>query len=928
MCKKKVILNWDEYKKKAAQIVSEGCVLLQNKDDALPLKKGEKVSVFGRIQLHYYKSGTGSGGMVNVSKVYGILDGLKESGLVELNEELIKEYEKWEETHPFNKGIGWGTEPWSQEEMELSDDTVERASKFSDTAIIIVGRTAGEDKDFSDTKGAFRFSDNEEKMILKVSKKFSKVILLLNVGSLMNMSFIDEYDLSAVLVVWQGGMVGGLGTADVLTGKVCPSGRLTDTIVDKISDYPADKYFGGATETVYGEDIFVGYRYFETFCKDKVRYPFGYGLSYTSFDMNARLKDVKLDDRIFEVEAEITNTGKCAGKQVGMVFVKAPDGKLCKPEKVLTGFKKTKLLNCGEKEVICIECDFSSFSSFDDMNATEFGYSMVLEPGNYEVYFGENIRNSSKIGDFYIEKLLLIDKLSDAAGPVTPFKRLMAKRDEMGRAVEIYEDVPVYQGKEMAHREENLPDEIVQCFDNKITLSEVLDKKAKMEDFIATFTDEELACIVRGEGMGSSKVTPGTASALGGVSESLKAKKIPAVCCDDGPSGMRLDSGVKAFSAPNATIIACTFNPELVTELYEYMGLEMIRNRVENLLGPGMNIHRHPLNGRNFEYFSEDPYVTGVMGTAMLKGLKKNGVGGTVKHFCANNQEFGRNDIDSIVSERALREIYLKGFEMVVKSGYCDSVMTTYGRVNGIWTAGHYDLVTGILRDEWGFTGIVMTDWWAKVNERGTKESKNNTAAMVRAQNDLYMVVSDSENDSAKDNTLEQLRDGRLKRSELQRCAANICGYAMNSMAMKRMLGIDTEVEVVGQEDADEEFDTSSLEYIVLEDEITIDLTDKESVAGTNYYLPLDIQVLGRYYVTLTGSSELSELAQLPCTLYYTGVPFLTFTFNGTGGKSISIKKDMSFHNRMAVLRLNVINSGVKLEKITFKLKSQFTDIM
>ena len=273
-------------------------------------------------------------------------------------------------------------------------------------------------------------------------------------------------------------------------------------------------------------------------------------------------------------------------------------------------------------------------------------------------------------------------------------------------------------------------------------------RKGKIEDFVAQMTDYDLVCIIRGEGMGSPKVTPGTASAFGGVAPHLKDMGIPCACCADGPSGIRIDTGTKAFSLPNGTLIASTFNTVLTEQLFELLGYEMEKNKVDSILGPGMNIHRHPLNGRNFEYFSEDPVLTGRLASAELKGLRKAGVTGTLKHFCGNNQETHRHEIDSVISERALREIYLKGFEIAVKEGKASSIMTTYGAVNGVWTAGRYDLNTTILREEWNFSGVVMTDWWANINETGNPPDKKNFAAMVRSQNDLYMVCSDSSTNS------------------------------------------------------------------------------------------------------------------------------------------------------------------------------------
>lgn len=921
---KNEILDWNQYVDAAIDVINEGCILLENKDNTLPVKAGTTVSVFGRIQLNYYKSGTGSGGMVNVSKVYNILDGLRERTDIKINEELLKIYEEWVDANPFNEGEGWGTEPWSQIEMEIDEETVNNAAKVSDVAIVIIGRTAGEDKDFTDSKEAFRLSDIEEDMMTKVRKAFKKVIVLLNIGSLINMDFIDTYSPDAVMIVWQGGMVGGLGTVDVISGKVCPSGRLADTVAYNIEDYPSYKDFGDPVRNFYSEDIYVGYRYFETFAKDKVRYPFGYGLSYTEFSYDSSVDAIDIENKKLTLSVKVTNTGSVDGKAVAFGFIEAPQGKLGKPSKVLIGFGKTKTLKPSESEELKIDATFDTFASFDDAGVTAYPDSFLLEGGEYGIYAGSNVRDAVKCGSFLLETDLLIEKLSDAFSPVLPFKRLKPEMAD-GQAKEIYEDTPITLIDEKQVRLDNLPKEIQQNFDTDYKLDDVYSGKVSLEDFVAQLTDEDLACIVRGEGMGSSLVTAGTAAAYGGVSARLREKGIPAVCCDDGPSGMRLDSGLKAFSLPCATMIASTFNPDIVTNLYGYLGLEMTYNKVDNLLGPGMNIHRHPLNGRNFEYFTEDPFLNGVMGTAMLAGLKKYGMSGTVKHFCGNNQEYMRNEVDSVISRRALREIYLKGFEMAVKSGYCDSIMSTYGQVNGVWTAGIYDLLTRILRDEWGFTGILMTDWWAQVNERDVAPTRNNTAAMVRAQNDLYMVVSDAENDSAKDNTLASLADGSLKRSELQRCALNICRFAVDSLAMRRRMEDDIKVKIINNDDDEDDFDPDNIEYISFEDDIVIPLDTKKSKAGTNYYIPLDIQQLGEYDVIVTGSSELGELAQLPCTLFYTGVPFLTFTFHGTGGKDDSIERSMVFHNRMNVFRLNVAKNGLDLKSIEFKRKEEST---
>src|SRR5690606_20451816 len=308
-------------------------------------------------------------------------------------------------------------------------------------------------------------------------------------------------------------------------------------------------------------------------------------------------------------------------------------------------------------------------------------------------------------------------------------------------------------------------------------LRDVHDGKVSMEDFIAQLSDEDLATIVRGEGMVSPLVTPGTASAFGGVSDRLLSYGIPVGCTADGPSGIRMDSGDKATQVAIGTLLAATWNVELVEELYVMEGQELLRNNIDTLLGPGLNIRRSPLNGRNFEYFSEDPLISGAFAAACTRGIISGGSYATLKHFACNNQEKHRTKVDAVVSERALRELYLKGFEIAVKDGGANSIMTSYNPINGHWAASNYDLNTTILRGEWGYDGIVMTDWWANMNDPidGGESSRQNTYAMVRAQNDLYMVVPNygAEINAMEDNTLEKLADGTLTRGELQRNAMN-----------------------------------------------------------------------------------------------------------------------------------------------------------
>lgn len=914
------VLDFEKYTAKARQAVAEGQVLLLNQNHVLPLPKGSHVAVFGRMQLHYYKSGTGSGGMVNVNKVTGILEALEESEDVQVYEPLVDVYREWEKDHPFDEGVGWGSEPWSQEEMELNEALVEEAAEKNEYAIVILARTAGEDKDNKMLEGAYCLTSIEEDMLQKVRKYFAKMIVLLNTGNIMDMSFMDKYRPDAVMYVWQGGMVGGLGTVDILTGKVCPSGRLSDTIAAQMTDYPADPYFGGLEQNLYVEDIYVGYRYFESVAKSKVLYPFGFGLSYTTFSMEAGGFSYAENQVSFVMK--VTNTGSVAGKEVVQVYAKAPLGKLGKPARVLIDFKKTKELMPRECEALTFAIPTSVFASYNEVSTAGMPVGWVLEAGEYTIYAGGNVRDVYAVGSFTLDELQIVEECRNALAPTTAFKRMkMTAANEHAEAAGVYEiameEVPLRVVSPEEKRNAELPEGCEITGDRGIKLADVKAGKATLDEFVAQLTEEELASIVRGEGMGSPKVTAGTAAAFGGVTKSLLEKGIPCGCCDDGPSGMRLDSGMKAFSLPNGTLLACTFNTQLNEELYAFTAVEMIKNRVDILLGPGMNIHRHPLNGRNFEYFSEDPLLTGKMAAAQVRGLKSAGVTGSLKHFCGNNQETRRHTSNSIISERALREIYLRGFEIAVKEAKADAVMTTYGPVNGIWTSSNYDLVTDILRKQWGFEGVAMTDWWAYVCREGDKPAKTDFATMVKAQNDLYMVCPDSEKNEHGDNTVESLHDGSLTLGELQRCAKNICRFMMNTHAFMRMQNEEDTIEILGAEEGFEEC-VGDLTYYKVDREVVIDLSNHEISKGTSIDFALDLEQLGYYKAELTAKSDLGELAQIPVTLSFAGTPRGVYTFNGTNGQWVTQTREADLGMKYAIMRLYFPQNGIEVKQIKF----------
>lgn len=855
-----VKLDYEQYKKVARQTAAESCVLLKNDNRTLPLRAESKVAVFGIHAFYYYKSGLGSGGLVNTEYAVSILDALKREEIL-INESLLKIYEEWIGQHPFEEGYGWGTVPWTQKEMPVSGQLIRSVKKESDAAVVIIGRTAGEDQDHKAKKGSFLLTDEEEKMLSGVCEVFEKTIVLLNVGNIIDMSWVERYHPAAVMYVWQGGQEGGNGVADILMGRTAPCGKLVDTIAQDIADYPSTGYFGDLQKNYYTEDIYVGYRYFESCAKEKVLYPFGYGLSYTEF----KISDIRVNICETQVCAEVsvTNTGSMCGKEVVQVYIEAPEGNLGKPLRVLAGFKKTDELKPGQMQILKIECPKTYFASFDDSGITGYKSALLLEAGEYRAYVGANVRQAKYVQS-WVQGIEILEQLSEACAPKECFERYRIYRNADGKSEIKMEPVPTGTIEAGRRMEQNEPEEIAYTGDQGLMFRDVYDGKITLEQFIGQLSVEELAMLMRGEGMYSSKATPGNASVFGGLNKLLSRFGIPVACCADGPSGIRMDCGTKAFSLPNGTAIGCTFNTELAEELYGLFGSEIWLNQIDIILGPGMNIHRNPLNGRNFEYVSEDPLLTGKMCAAMLKGLHQVGISGTVKHFCANNQESSRTTAEAVISQRALREIYLKGFEIAVKEGDAESIMTTYGPVNGTRTAGSFDLCTVILRKEWGFRGLVMTDWWAKADWNGEIPEDTVRAPMVRAQNDLFMCCEDTAGENKKDDILAEVQSGRITRAQLQRNAKNILGFLLKSLAMKRELGlIDRNAfRGYGQDVAEAEGEA-------------IEITNCKD---------------GGYVIEITALSKTGELAQIPVSVFVDQVYRGTIAVRGTSGQKKIIK--------------------------------------
>ena len=755
------------------EAAGETAILLEN-NGVLPFKKGTKVSVFGRVQNDWFYTGYGSGG--DVKKPYGVnlIEGLKNCDDLVLNTELSDTYEKWCQENPIDHGV-WGHWPRFYPEMPLTVDLVKKAKENSDNAVFVIGRSSGEDRENTLEKGSFYVTDEERTALHRICEQFDNVTILLNIGSVMDMSWLREFGnkIGAVMIVWQGGMESGNAVADLLCGKVTPSGKLTDTIAKRYEDYSSSANFGNRDANIYEEDIYVGYRWFETFNKDAVIYPFGYGLSYTKFKID--FDSAEQTEENVVVKCTVKNIGEYAGKEAVQVYVSKPCGKLGNPARELAAFGKTKVLEPDESESLEIIVPIERFYSYDDSGVSGYAYSYVMEKGEFALYVGSDVRSAEKKWSYYQEKTVATLRLKQCSAPQKPFDRYVNTEDGLKKE-------PVtcrkYDLKQVIL--DNIGEGVAITGDKGHKLSDVEDGKVSMEDFVAQLSLDELEAISRGDyKMDSPLGAKGNAGAMGGILQSLRDKGVPPMITTDGPSGIRLLSYCSLI--PNGTALASTFNTELVQRVYAKISEELKAKGSDILLAPGMNIHRSHLCGRNFEYYSEDPVVTGLMGAAAVKGIQTCGGSACPKHYACNNQEVNRTGNDSRLSERALREIYLKGFEICVKTAKPNTIMTSYNKINGVWGHYNYELCERILREEWGFDGVVMTDWWMRPSKSQEFPKMRDQAYRVRAGVNVLMPGGDRVTNGKPDGTLLKTygkKDG-ITLYEMQRNASFVLKLCM-----------------------------------------------------------------------------------------------------------------------------------------------------
>ena len=753
-------------------VAAQGAVLLENR--ILPLAEGSSVSLFGRVQCRHFCTGYGSGGDVNAPYQISLLEGIRNCDRLRLNEDLAAAYQQFHEENPINDGI-WGMWPRHYPEMPLTEAQVAEAKADSQHAVIILGRSSGEDRENVLAPGSYYLTDEEKNMLRLVTAQFPDAILLLNTGAVMDLSFLDDYSFGAVMILWQGGMESGNAAADLLCGKEIPSGRLTDTIAMTYEDYPSAGHFGGKQFNEYFEDIYVGYRYFETFAPDKVRYPFGYGLSYTTFEKVAETTGP------FSWNITVTNTGSYPGKEAVLIYLQKPCGQLGNPARELVAFAKTDLLAPGESQTLALSVKQDQLASFDDSGLTGYKNAYVMPKGSYRFYLGGDVRSARSLSTYVAGEDTVVAQLKEAAAPQAPFP-ILACQEFDSKVVTVSRRATPKTADLKGRILENLPEAIFQTGDKGYKLKDVKEGRIALDTFIAQLSVEELEAISRGGYiMGHPLGAKGNAGIFGGVTESLRDKGIPPVVTTDGPSGIRLYDSCSLI--PIGTLLACTFDTKLMETLMQKVSLEMKDRGSDVLLAPGMNIHRSILCGRNFEYFSEDPVVSGKIAAAIVRGLQSTGLSACPKHYACNNQEFNRNRNDSRVSQRALREIYLKGFEICVKESAPKNIMTSYNKINGVWGHYHYDLVTTILRGEWGYEGNVITDWWMQPSRSPEFPNMRDNAYRVRAQVDVLMPGGQRLDLLKKpDGTLLATygrKDG-ITLGEMQLCAKNVLRCVMD----------------------------------------------------------------------------------------------------------------------------------------------------
>lgn len=795
----------------ARKIVEEAIVLLKNEDCLLPFPRNQKAAFFGRAQLKTFVSGNGSGAARSTDSK-NILAECESRGLCTLPElkayyyeQLASEEEKPQEEFDFTKAMDlvnsgimyelFGKYHAPAKEYDVPPEMLKRAENFTDTAVLVLGRNSGGEECDRHLKEDYELTTSEKNLVHKVCDSFDKVVLILNINGLIDLEWTENYNsIKSILFLGIPGEEGSAALADLLCGEVTPSGKLPVTIARRFEDYPSARHFSwdkddsarlltyesyglsakdngsiGYTKspvTVYQEDIYAGYRYFDTFGKEPL-FSFGYGLSYTTFEI--RCSELTKKENGFEVGVWVKNIGNFAGKEVVQLYLSALDMENERPYQELKGFEKTQLLQPGEEEEIRIIVPWKEMSIYNEKIA-----SHIIEKGSYLIRLGNSSKQTEIVGRINTVGEIVIQHcknrlcLQECNYGKINFLSQKQLRDE--------KKTPYFFNNDGTLSERTI---ILEAADVKMIRSDI--KSEGAEDTLQYFSVEELAALCVGFGPGtpfsafSDGRDPETIFDEGGraltannhptgfngyVSPAIEEKGIRSVFYKDGPAG------IGRIAWPTEMLIACAFDRKVWQQFGDGVGYECEQEQVDFWLAPAVNLHRNPLGGRSFEYFSEDPYLTGVCACEVTRGVQStHPVCVCPKHFAVNEQEtFRRGNAkknydaaDSIITERAARELYLKPFEMLVRDAQIICIMTSFNKINGVFAGGSKDLCTHILREEWGFEGAVITDW-------GDMDVVVDGADAVAAGNDIVMpggppVIAQ---------ILKGYQEGRVMRSQLE----------------------------------------------------------------------------------------------------------------------------------------------------------------
>lgn len=806
-------------RKIARRAAAEGMVLLKNEGQLLPLKEGTKVALYGVGASRTIKGGTGSGD-VNERETVSIYQGMKNAGFEITTEDWIKAYDEQYQAARYTWRDEIEEKASSLEDQVLGFFNVYSTTPFrmpagaaitqtdADVAIYILSRVAGEGADRFDAEGDYYLTKEEKQQLSDICSMYKHVIVAVNTGGLADLSFMDEYsNIEALLQIVQPGMEAGNAFADIISGKVTPSGKMTDTWAYKYEDYPNSKTFshnnGNVDKEYYTEGLYVGYRYFDSF-DIPVRYGFGYGLSYTTFETKVLATELKENKKIV-IETEVTNTGDTySGKEVVELYATCPAGKLEKEYRRLVAFAKTGLLAPGQSEKLTLEIGLDKLTSYSEKEA-----AWILESGSYVIWAGNSLEASVPCAVLKLDKEVVLTKTQNICPLKEELEEMKQSSEKMNQKLEALlktaeeKKVPV-----MELKAADVETRVVEYRSNVECIPEEARK------FVDTLSKEKLVALASGDpgkGQGSNLGSAGISvpGSAGETNNCALEDGVPGIVLADGPAGLRLmkhynvhegkivnkpfkfslegglfcegepaDPGETYYqyctAIPVGTLLAQTWDTALIEEIGEMIGGEMLEFSVTLWLAPGMNIHRNPLCGRNFEYYSEDPLLAGRMAGAMTNGVQNvPGCGTTIKHFACNNQEDNRMGSDSILSERTLREIYLKGFEIAITESQPMSIMTSYNLINGVHAANCEDTCTKAARCEWGFQGVIMTDWTT------TEYGPDCTASgCMRAGNDLVMPGAFSD----RDNLNQELADGTLSMEDLKACISRLVNITWQSM--------------------------------------------------------------------------------------------------------------------------------------------------